>query len=67
MRRCEPTGDGDLDASSALLAAHLMPDGPERTEALNKATRLRHAANTSTTSFPTSSTRPSSGSGRVFY
>jgi hypothetical protein len=46
MRRREPTGDGDLDASSALMAAHLMPDGPERTEALNKATRLRHAANT---------------------
>lgn len=38
----------DLDAKAvdALAEAQNMPPGPQRTEALNKATRLCHAADT---------------------
>jgi hypothetical protein len=38
----------DLDAKAvdALAEAQNMPPGPQRTEALNKAARLCHAANT---------------------
>jgi hypothetical protein len=38
--------DIDAKAIDALVEAQNMPPGPERTDALNKATKLRHAADT---------------------
>jgi hypothetical protein len=46
MRRHSPDRDLDSKAINALIEAQKMPPGPERTEALNKATRLRNAAET---------------------
>jgi hypothetical protein len=36
----------DAKAIDALIEAQKLPPGPERTQALNKATRLRNAADT---------------------
>jgi hypothetical protein len=46
MKRHLPDRDLDSKATNALIEAQKMPPGPERTEALNKATRLRNAAET---------------------
>jgi hypothetical protein len=47
-RELNESNNRDLDAKAinALVEAQNMPPGPEQIEALNKATRLRRAADT---------------------
>jgi hypothetical protein len=45
-KRSPDNRDIDAKAIDALVEAQNMPPGPARTEALNKATKLRHAADT---------------------
>ena len=45
-KRSPDNRDIDAKAIDALVEAQNMPPGPQRTEALNKATRLCHAADT---------------------
>jgi hypothetical protein len=47
MRKSSPDNrDLNAKAIDALLEAQKLPPGPERTAALEKATKLRHAAET---------------------
>jgi hypothetical protein len=49
MTNFQPSQHGqdlDAEASAALLAARLMPAGPEKAEALRRAGLLRNAADT---------------------
>jgi hypothetical protein len=46
MSQHSPERDLDARAIDAVIEALKLPPGPERTEALNKATRLRNAADT---------------------
>jgi hypothetical protein len=59
MRRRSPDRDLDTKAIDALIEAQKLPPGPERTEALNRATRLRNAADTYSYLFSNELTGPS--------
>jgi hypothetical protein len=45
-KRSPDNRDLDVKAVDALMEAQSMPPGPERIEALKKADKLRHAADT---------------------
>ncbi len=58
MRQRSPDRDLDAKAIDALIEAQKLPPGSERTEALNRAARLRNAADTYSYLFSNELTAP---------